>query len=53
MEREIPFGFSIYLSESAKTGISDRQCEDHLAFDLEASSRIFQSTTCGTLFVHG
>jgi len=37
MEREIPFGFSIYLSESAPTGISDRQCEDHLAFDLEAS----------------
>src|SRR6266478_1273065 len=39
MEREISFGFSIYLSESAKTGISDRQCEDHLAFDLEASRR--------------
>jgi integrase len=37
MEREIRLEFSLRLSESAKTGISDRQREDHLAFDLEAS----------------
>jgi hypothetical protein len=37
MERAIPFGFAVRLSESAKTGSPSRQREDHLAFDLEAS----------------